>query len=196
MALLPRTPHLRAVLMRRHNIVCAAKGDEWHAKILDDSGRVFVGVTFNNAVDRALDVLGAPRAERPLQMDLPLPIPVTREDIAIGAQRVAEEETARLRSHLDTLIYQIDPEDTPFLKGTPAPDMVNHPPHYTSGRIECIDALRACLGDDHFVSHCKATAMKYLWRAGKKGEPVQCMEKAIWYIQKAIDTLNDPENDT
>lgn len=43
-------------------------------------------------------------------------------------------------------------------------DNVNHPEHYTSGGIECIDAIRASLGDKDFASYCKGNIIKYLWR--------------------------------
>lgn len=66
-------------------------------------------------------------------------------------------------------------------------DMVNHPPHYQSeSGIECIDAIRAALGDAAFVAHCRATAVKYLWRADKKGRTIEDIEKAIWYLQRAV----------
>lgn len=72
--------------------------------------------------------------------------------------------------------------------GTPSkPDMVNHPPHYTMGAVECIDAIRAALGDDGFVAFCRGNAIKYLWRTGHKGNAVQDMEKAVWYINKAVE---------
>ena len=67
------------------------------------------------------------------------------------------------------------------------PDMVNHPPHYASGAVECIDAIHAALGDDGLVAYCRGNAIKYLWRTGKKGDAVQDLEKAVWYIQKAVE---------
>lgn len=68
-----------------------------------------------------------------------------------------------------------------------APDMVNHPPHYTQGSVECIDAIRAALGDEGLVAYCRGNALKYLWRTGQKGDAVQDLEKAIWYITKAVE---------
>ena len=69
-----------------------------------------------------------------------------------------------------------------------APDMVNHPPHYTAGGIECIDALRAaCTGLNGFEGYCTAAAIKYLWRWKKKDNRIQDLEKAKWYIDKLIE---------
>jgi hypothetical protein len=71
-------------------------------------------------------------------------------------------------------------------------DLVNHPPHYQSDNgIECIDAIRSALGSEAFTAHCRATAIKYIWRTGKKDKAaeVQDLHKAIWYLQRAAKEL-------
>jgi hypothetical protein len=70
-------------------------------------------------------------------------------------------------------------------------DMVNKPPHYTTGEIECIDAIRAALGDEAFIAYCRATAMKYVWRTGRKWDAKQDLAKAVWYLNTAIDAMSD-----
>lgn len=66
-------------------------------------------------------------------------------------------------------------------------DMVNHPPHYTAGGIECIDALEAAtIGLKGIEAVCTANAIKYLWRWKQKGGK-QDLEKAIWYIRHMAD---------
>ena len=68
-------------------------------------------------------------------------------------------------------------------------DLVNHPLHYASGSIECIDAIEVATEDLKGIEAvCTANAMKYLWRWKKKGG-VQSLEKAVWYINRLIDTL-------
>lgn len=63
-------------------------------------------------------------------------------------------------------------------------DLVNHPPHYTAGKVECIDAIEAAvMGLDAFEGYCTAAAIKYLWRWKRKGG-VQDLDKAIWYINR------------
>ena len=42
-------------------------------------------------------------------------------------------------------------------------DSVNHPSHYTSGKIEVIDFI-----DDQQLSYEKGNVIKYVCRAGKK----------------------------
>ena len=65
-------------------------------------------------------------------------------------------------------------------------DPVNHPSHYTAGKIEVIVFLE----DQGFPFHL-ANAVKYICRAGKK-DPAKTEEdlrKAIWYISRYIEFL-------
>jgi len=62
-------------------------------------------------------------------------------------------------------------------------DMVNHPPHYTGGEIECIDAIKAALTPDEFRGYCKGNALKYVWRERRKGHG-EDIRKAAWYLDK------------
>jgi|GEM_PF-996356 len=68
----------------------------------------------------------------------------------------------------------------------PEPDMVNNPPHYNQGGIECIDAIRAALTPEEFRGYCKGNALKYVWRELHKGGD-ESMKKATWYINKATE---------
>ena len=69
-------------------------------------------------------------------------------------------------------------------------DMVNHPTHYTSGGIECIDALEAATqGLQGLEAVCTANAIKYLWR-WKLKNGAQDLEKSIWYIKKLLEVLS------
>ena len=67
------------------------------------------------------------------------------------------------------------------------PDFINHPPHYQSAAgIECIQAIEAALTPEEFEGYLKGNALKYLWRAGKKGEKSADHQKANWYISRLI----------
>lgn len=64
--------------------------------------------------------------------------------------------------------------------------MVNHPPHYTAGKVECIDALEAATtGLRGIEAVCTANAIKYLWR-WKHKNGVTDLHKAQWYIDRLI----------
>jgi len=74
-------------------------------------------------------------------------------------------------------------------------DMVNHPPHYKQGGVECIKAIHAALGDDGFIAYCKGNVIKYLWRAEHKGNRNEDLAKADWYMRQLLMTAerNDAE---
>lgn len=67
-------------------------------------------------------------------------------------------------------------------------DNVNHPSHYTSGTIECIDALKAQLGPEGFRDYCHGNIAKYVWRYKFKNG-VEDLKKAAWYLQCLIGEL-------
>lgn len=67
-------------------------------------------------------------------------------------------------------------------------DPIN-PDHYTSGGIECIDAMRAIATPEEIAAHCRLTAFKYLWRAGKKGPAAEDFRKAAWYLVTGAEAL-------
>ena len=62
-------------------------------------------------------------------------------------------------------------------------DNVNHPPHYTAGAIECIEAIEAALTPEEFRGYCKGSAMKYVWRERMKGG-AESLQKAVWYLNR------------
>lgn len=72
-------------------------------------------------------------------------------------------------------------------------DHVNHPAHYTAGKVECIDALAAAtVGLTGIEAVCTANAIKYLWR-WKRKNGVEDIEKAIWYLERLKKELLDAE---
>lgn len=68
-------------------------------------------------------------------------------------------------------------------------DVINHPSHYTKGRIECIDAIdSATVGKSGIEAVCVANLIKYLWRYEEKGG-LESVRKAQWYLNKLISEL-------
>jgi len=67
-------------------------------------------------------------------------------------------------------------------------DMVNHPPHYNSGGLECIDAIEASMEPKAFQGYLKGNVLKYVWRYEKKGGP-QDLAKAQWYLAKLSEVV-------
>lgn len=63
-------------------------------------------------------------------------------------------------------------------------DPVNHPAHYTFGKIEVIDVL-----EDWDMAMHEGTALKYIARAPHKGTHSQDLEKAVFYLNRKIKLL-------
>lgn len=65
-------------------------------------------------------------------------------------------------------------------------DTVNHPAHYTDGKIEVIDFI-----EDKGLNFHRGNAVKYIARAGKKdkGKEVEDLMKAIWYLTREVERL-------
>jgi hypothetical protein len=63
-------------------------------------------------------------------------------------------------------------------------EKVNHPKHYNEhpAGIECIEVI------EHFNFNI-GNAMKYLWRAGLKGNQEEDLRKAAWYVNREIEKL-------
>ena len=67
--------------------------------------------------------------------------------------------------------------------------MVNHPPHYNQGKFETIDIIEDIVAgyDDPVEAYLVGTTLKYLARAPFKNAKKQDLEKAEFYLKRAID---------
>ena len=70
-------------------------------------------------------------------------------------------------------------------------ESVNHPKHYTShpSGVECIQVT------EH-MNFCLGNAIKYIWRAGSKGDLLQDLQKARWYLNREIRRLEETRKAT
>lgn len=60
-------------------------------------------------------------------------------------------------------------------------DAVNHPPHYQAGGLEAIDVIEA-----FDLGFCLGNTVKYVLRAGRKGDATEDLKKARWYLDREI----------
>ena len=65
-------------------------------------------------------------------------------------------------------------------------NLVDHPTHYNHGKYEVIDVIE----DWNLNFHC-SNAIKYIARHGHKGEAKRDIEKAIWYLQRYLEQINN-----
>lgn len=61
------------------------------------------------------------------------------------------------------------------------PDMVNHPAHYKTGGIETIDFIEA-----KGLNYHLGNVVKYVTRADHKGDRLENLKKAQWYLDREI----------
>ena len=74
-------------------------------------------------------------------------------------------------------------------------DMINHPSHYTAGRIEVIDFIEDCVtqAPDAVVGGLQWQVLKYISRLWLKDDPAMDAGKARFYLNRLISTLDKPE---
>jgi len=74
-------------------------------------------------------------------------------------------------------------------------DLVNHPAHYTTRRMEAIDIIEVAIEDQHdpVMGYLMSNVIKYLLRYQYKGTPEQDLKKASWYLQRMIGKLDGQE---
>ena len=79
-----------------------------------------------------------------------------------------------------TIIEKVEPE----VKAVELPkqeDVINHPSHYTRGKIEVIDFI-----EDQQLPYHLGNVIKYIARAGYKGDKLEDLKKARWYLDRYI----------
>ena len=64
-------------------------------------------------------------------------------------------------------------------------DNVNHPSHYKIGGIETIDFIEA-----KSLNYNLGNVVKYITRADHKGNKLEDLKKAQWYLNRAVSNLS------
>ena len=74
-------------------------------------------------------------------------------------------------------------------------DMVNHPPHYNTHSIECIEAMKAMSEGAELPSsnahYCWQNAFKYLWRHPYKTNQIEDLKKCEYYLKRLINEYDE-----
>ncbi len=94
----------------------------------------------------------------------------------------AEPECMLPADHREMMKRERDPKEVPY---APDPDPVNQPQHYRVGEVEAIDYIAQQLGvgvKDYLLGNLH----KYIHRHRFKGQPVEDLRKARWYLEKLI----------
>ena len=64
---------------------------------------------------------------------------------------------------------------------------VENPAHYNTGSIEAIEGIEASMSPEEFKGYLKGNMMKYAWRYDYKGNPIEDLRKAKWYLERLIE---------
>lgn len=109
-----------------------------------------------------------------------------------------------LEAVINHVKHMVNVENSEKLLEDPKPDMVNHPNHYTFGKVECIDALESMAEGYNVFGSSKegpcvfATlawqVVKYIWRAPLKGKMHEDLMKAKFYLERLITKVEETEN--
>lgn len=104
-------------------------------------------------------------------------ITVKKKDVV--APVISKKETAESYINVDSVsdLYPIN-------ESKDRTDMVNHPSHYNKGKIEVIDFI-----EDQGLSFHLGNVIKYVARAGSKGDKLEDLKKARWYLDRYINEV-------
>jgi hypothetical protein len=72
-------------------------------------------------------------------------------------------------------------------------DTVNHPPHYCNRNMEAIDIIEMIIEiePNPKVAYNMSNVLKYLLRFRDKGKATHDLSKAVWYLNRMIDKINE-----
>ena len=111
-----------------------------------------------------------------------------REATATRILNAQKNNTEAMTAKVSAVMTSVNVPDGKVTITAPPPkkakakaDMVNHPPHYTShpSGVECIQIT------EHMGFNL-GNALKYIWRADLKGNAVEDLEKAVFYINREL----------
>ena len=121
-----------------------------------------------------------------------VPLHDFKKDSCLALGVFDEQDLDRALSIINENVQpQSEPDNTP----NEEVDLVNHPPHYTHGGMECIDEMILIFGVEAVMNFCACNAWKYRKRAPYKGTPEQDMEKSDWYIKKYKELKEDVKSE-
>ncbi len=99
-------------------------------------------------------------------------------DVVCSPENQCRGCKAALHSMPTPIAEGIDPPPFP-LSDNRIVDYINHPKHYKGKKFESIDII-----EDFELNFHLGNAIKYILRAGKKGNKIQDLKKAIWYLER------------
>ena len=103
--------------------------------------------------------------------------------VYVTKSKAGKSKASKVNKKAD-LLQELVGAAPPVEPAKPA-DMVNHPPHYTVGGIETLDFIEA-----KKLGYNLGNAVKYIARAYWKGDALQDLQKAEFYLKREIEKLS------
>lgn len=89
---------------------------------------------------------------------------------------------------VEPVVKTIEESEVKAIKLPKQEDVINHPSHYTRGKIEVIDFI-----EDQQLPYHLGNVIKYIARAGHKGDKLEDLKKARWYLDRYINEVMQHE---
>lgn len=88
----------------------------------------------------------------------------------------------------EKVVQTIEGQEVKTIELPKQEDVINHPSHYTRGKIEVIDFI-----EDQQLPYHLGNVIKYIARAGYKGDKLEDLKKARWYLDRYINEVMQHE---
>lgn len=88
----------------------------------------------------------------------------------------------------EEVVQTIEEQEVKTVELPKKEDDINHPSHYTRGKIEVIDFI-----EDQQLPYHLGNVIKYIARAGYKGDKLEDLKKARWYLDRYINGVMQHE---
>ena len=88
----------------------------------------------------------------------------------------------RVGDHVENLYFMFPGKPDAPAKSD-VEDTVNHPKHYTGHKADV-----ECIMFTELLPSLAANAFKYVWRCDDKGSQTEDLKKALWYLNRAIES--------
>lgn len=88
----------------------------------------------------------------------------------------------------EKVVQTIEEQEVKTVELPKKEDVINHPSHYTRGKIEVIDFI-----EDQQLPYHLGNVIKYIARAGYKGDKLEDLKKARWYLDRYINEVMQHE---
>lgn len=119
---------------------------------------------------------------------------VTGENARLSTERINELLQGRKKHRMQPAAswetISVTTSGQPILAGGPTEEELNadniNPAHYKVGGIETIDFIEAKLTAEEYRGYLRGNVLKYMSRADHKGDRLENLKKAQWYLNREI----------